>query len=162
MTSTPLHFIVKQKYVMSLDSINYLCALSYVVVIRVFMQSIGLYSLYSKMGLKNNWIALIPIYCYKPLFDLTYVCHNLLLLSFIPGIGIYIFNILLCYVMIHVGRIFNKGILFTTALVLLPEVFLLVLSFTDLEVPEQEPSEIELLKREILRRENLSQSDEKM
>lgn len=122
--------------------------------VRTVLSSISLFLLYEKMGLKRSWIALIPGLSFKPLFDYTSVSFYLLALALIPHVGPYIFNTLICLVMIRLSLKVNKGFMFTLGLVLMPELFMFILAHLP-NVDLHQRDKYSELKAEIERREHL-------
>lgn len=125
-----------------------------ILLLRVSLIGISLLFIYDRMGVKNNWIALIPIVGFRHLFEYVDVPFSLLLLSLIPNYGLYIYNILLCFVMLRFSLKIKRGPLFSLGIMLLPDVFLLLIAINK-NVVYDYVDELELLRLEILERERL-------
>ena len=74
---------------------NYLYILSIIIFGGWLFIGAALLYIYEKMGVKRNWIALIPFLGYKPLFDYVGISYWTMLVIFIPKFGTDIFMFLI-------------------------------------------------------------------
>ncbi len=85
---------------------------------------IAMWKIFSKAG-QGGWKAIIPIYNVYTLCKIADTSGWKFLLLIIPIVNI-VYYIMLMY---RLAKSFGKGILFTTGLLLLPNIFTLILAF---------------------------------
>lgn len=78
-----------------------------------FLWSLFRFILYKRLHHERCWLAFIPIFSYKPMFDLCDIDFLLMGLILIPGIGEYCYNAILAYLFYSVSKRLSKGILFS-------------------------------------------------
>lgn len=122
--------------------------------IRFSCVGISLLFIYSNMGVKNNWRALIPFIGFKPLFDYINVPFGLLTFSLVPKYGVYVFASLMCFVFLRFCVKIKKGFWFTFGMTVIPELFLILVA-CDKNINYDYVDDLELLRLEILERERL-------
>lgn len=117
-----------------------------VISIRWFFIGAGLLQIYEKIGVEKNWIAMIPFVGFKPLFEYVGVGFWLILLSFIPEIGIYVFSSLICFVLLRFGLKIRMNLFVIFGLTVLAEIFLLFIAYKK-DVDYNPVDELEVLRR---------------
>ena len=89
---------------------------------------------------------MIPFVGFKPLFEYVGVGFWLILLSFIPEIGIYVFSSLICFVLLRFGLKIRMNLFVIFGLTVLPEIFLLFIAYKK-DVDYNPVDELEVLRR---------------
>lgn len=128
---------------------NYLYILSIIIFGGWLFIGAALLYIYEKMGVKRNWIALIPFLGYKPLFDYVGISYWTMLVIFIPKVGTDIFMFLISFILFKFAEKTRQKPFFTMGILLLPEVFLLIMAFKK-DVNYNYISELDLLESQIL------------
>ena len=78
-----------------------------------FLWSLFRFILYRRLDYDKCWLAFIPIFSYKPMFDLCDINFLLMLLILIPSVGELCYNTLLSYIFYSMSKRLSKGVLFS-------------------------------------------------
>lgn len=87
---------------------------------------VGLWKVFEKAG-KPGWGAIVPLYNYYCLFELSFGTGWLFLLLFVPCVNV----VMIIIMFIKLATAFDKGVAFGIGMVFLPYIFIPMLGFGD-------------------------------